>query len=385
MRELPLKVQQEMRAHFEKAGTADTKKKDVVEKAKKLYNDMVYDSQEPMGVVAAQSLSEPCTQMTMRTYHFAGTAGIQVTLGLPRMMEIFDARREPRTPMMTVKLMPGLDMDQVKHIAESIKEVKLRDIVESTLLDMTEMWVKMRLDSGKMAGLGIDAEKLAKGIRIKNTETSVEGTDTLMVKVKKGGVANLRKLKHMLLDGHVKGIKGITQVVVSRDGGEWTISTLGSNLKKVFEIEGVDTSRTKTNNIFEIYDVLGIEAARNAIIEQAKYTMEEQGLGVDIRYIMLLADVMTSSGEVRAIGRYGVAGQKASVLVRASFEETKKHITAAAIRGETDPLLGTIENIILNQVAPVGTGSFDLVGYLPGAKGRKKAEEESEEDGGEGE
>ena len=108
--------------------------------------------------------------------------------------------------------------------------------------------------------------------------------------------------------------------------------------------------------------------------------MEEQGLGVDVRYVMLLADVMTTSGKVRAIGRYGVAGQKASVLVRASFEETKKHITAAAIKGETDPLLGVIENIILNQVAPIGTGSFDLVGSLPSAKGRKKKEEpESEE------
>ncbi len=320
------------------------------------------------------------THNTMRTYHFAGTAGIQVTLGLPRMMEIFDARKEPRTPMMTVKLKPGLDMEQVKGIAENIKEIKLRDMVVSTLLDMTDLWIKFKLDAEKMKYMGIDADKMAKNIRIKNTEASLEGADTIVVKTKKGTVSNLRKLKYVVLDTHIKGIKGISQVVVSKEGNEWTISTLGSNLKKVFEIEGVDTSRTTSNNIFETYDVLGIEAARNAIIYQTRYTMEEQGLGVDIRYVMLLADVMTASGEVQAIGRYGVAGQKASVLVRASFEETKKHMTAAAIRGETDPLLGTIENIMLNQVAPVGTGSFDLVGTVPGApKGEGKINKKEEE------
>jgi len=293
-------------------------------------------------------------------------------------MEIFDARKEPRTPMMNVNLKPGLDMEQVKAIAESIKEIKLKDVIDSTLLDMTEMWIKFKMDAEKIRGLGIDMDKLAKNVRIKNTETTLSGTDTLMVKAKKGTVANLRKLKYVVLDMHVKGIKGITQVVVSKENDEWAISTLGSNLKKVFEIDGVDTTSTMTNNIFEIYDVLGVEAARNAVMYQTRYTMEEQGLSIDIRYIMLLADVMTASGDVRAIGRYGISGQKASVLVRASFEETKKHITAAAIKGETDPLLGTIENIILNQVAPVGTGSFDLVGSLPGPMGRKKKAESGE-------
>jgi len=81
-----------------------------------------------------------------------------------------------------------------------------------------------------------------------------------------------------------------------------------------------------------------IEAGRTAIINQAQYTMEEQGLGVDIRYIMLLADLMTVDGEIKAIGRYGISGQKASVLVRASFEETKKHLVAASVRGEKDLL-----------------------------------------------
>jgi len=196
----------------------------------------------------------------------------------------------------------------------------------------------------------------------------VEG-DTLTVTSKKSDVSDLRKLKYSVFETHIKGIKGITQVVVTKEGGEWVINTLGSNLKKVFAVDGVDSTRTTSNNIFEVRDVLGIEAARDAIVRQAQYTMEEQGLGVDVRYVMLLADLMTVTGDIKAIGRYGIAGQKASVLVRASFEETKKHLTEATVRGEKDPLLGTVENIMLNQVAPIGTGAFILVGSIPGSGG----------------
>jgi DNA-directed RNA polymerase subunit A" len=324
------------------------------------------------------------THNTMRTYHFAGTAGIQVTLGLPRMLEIYDARKEPRTPTMTIYLKPGLSKEQVRKIAENIKEIKVKDVVMSTVIDMTDLWIKCRLNLEKLKSLEIEPEKFSKSIRLRNTNAMMEGGE-LTIKTKKSDLRNLRKLKYSLLETHVKGIRGISQVVVTKEETsagrvEWVISTLGSNLKKVFEIEGVDTTRTMSNNIFEIYDVLGVEAARNAIIRQVQYTLEEQGLGVDIRYIMLLADLMTTTGKIRAIGRYGIAGQKASVLVRAAFEETKKHLTSAAIRGEKDMMKGTVENIMTNQLVPIGTGAFELVGSIP-KRGKKTAEEaeESEE------
>jgi DNA-directed RNA polymerase subunit A" len=324
----------------------------------------VYDFTVP-GTETFTTFDGIVTHNTMRTYHFAGTAGIQVTLGLPRMLEIFDARKEPRTPTMMVYIKPGLSLDDVKKIAENIKELKVKDISISTVLDLTDMWIKCKLDMEKLKKLEIDPTKLAKTIKLKNVTAKVEG-DTLTVTSKKSDVSDLRKLKYSVFETHVKGIKGITQVVVTKESGEWVINTLGSSLKKVFAVEGVDSTRTTSNNIFEVRDVLGVEAAREAIVRQAQYTMEEQGLGVDVRYIMLLADLMTISGEIRAIGRYGIAGQKASVMVRASFEETKKHFTEATIRGEKDPLLGTVENIMMNQVAPIGTGSFNLVGSIPG-------------------
>lgn len=375
MNTLPLKVRKELDDYFTQHRVSEEKKKEILDIVKTLYAKSSYDPEEPVGVVAAQSLSEPATQMTMRTYHFAGTAGIQVTLGLPRMLEIFDARREPRTPTMSVYMEKDhQSMESVRKIASSVREVKAKDVIISTTTDLTEVQIRCKLDMKKLAGLDMDPQKVSKCIRLRNTETLVEG-DYLIVRPKKVDLKNLHKLKYSLLESHIKGIRGISQVVVTKEGGEWIITTLGSNLKKVYEIEGVDYTRTVSNNMFEVLDVLGVEAARNVIIKQAKYTMEEQGLGVDVRYIMLLADLMTVKGNIRAIGRYGISGQKASVLVRASFEETKKHLTSAAISGEKDDMRGTIENIMMNQVAPIGTGAFTLIGRIPGLAGKLEKRE----------
>jgi DNA-directed RNA polymerase subunit A" len=358
-------LRKEIEEYADRHRLSDSRKRSLVERVKEIYNKSLYDSEEPIGIIAAQSLSEPATQMTMRTYHFAGTAGIQVTLGLPRLLEIFDARKEPKTPTMTIFLKEDYQsVDKAKHIAEHIREVKAKDAILSTTVDLTELWIKCQLNFTKLDELGIPREKANKLIKMRNAETVLEG-DVLVVKPKTADLKTIHKFKYSVLESHIKGIKGISQVVVTKEGDEWIITTLGSNLAKVFEIEGVDYTRTYSNNIFEIYEVLGVEAARNAIISQSKYTIEEQGLGIDIRYIMLLADLMTASGEIKAIGRYGIAGQKASVLVRASFEETKKHLIGASVRGEKDPLKGTIENIMMNQVAPIGTGSYDLVGRMP--------------------
>jgi len=367
---LPPSLEKEIEDYIEKNKIENPQK--FKEKVLKTYRKISYSPEEPVGVVTAQSLSEPATQMTMRTYHFAGTAGIQVTLGLPRMLEIFDARKEPKTPTMKIYILNEYhSLDQVKKIAEEIKDVKAKDIISSVLIDMTEIMVKCKLNMPKLKSLDIDINKLPKVLKIRNTTFSIEG-DMLIVKPKKNDISVLHKLKYTILETHVKGIKGISQVVVSKEGNEWVINTLGSNLKKVFAIEGVDYTRTTSNNIFEIYDVLGIEAAREAIVKEAAFTMGDQGLVVDIRYILLLADTMTLDGVIKAIGRYGISGQKASPFVRASFEETKKHITAAAIKGELDPFKGTIENIIVNQVAPIGTGSYTLIGKIPGKKAKKK-------------
>jgi len=163
----------------------------------------------------------------------------------------------------------------------------------------------------------------------------------------------------------VKGVPDIRRVLVAEEEGEWVIRTDGSNLTSVLEMEGVDPKRTLTNNLHEIADTLGIEAARNAIIREAKGVLGEQGLDVDIRHVMLVADVMTTTGEVRQIGRHGVSGEKSSVLARAAFEITVPTLTDAAVRGTTDNLTGIAENVIIGQMVPVGTGLIDLYMGVP--------------------
>jgi DNA-directed RNA polymerase subunit A" len=162
-----------------------------------------------------------------------------------------------------------------------------------------------------------------------------------------------------------KGIEEISRVVIRReeldDGEEFILYTEGSNLKKVLDIEGVDASRTTCNNIHEIHSNLGIEAAREQIIEETMNTLEEQGLDdVNIRHLMLVADIMTNTGDIESIGRHGISGNKDSVLARAAFEVTVNHLLDAAIHGEVDDLDGVTENVIVGKPIKLGTGDVDL-------------------------
>ena len=163
----------------------------------------------------------------------------------------------------------------------------------------------------------------------------------------------------------MKGIRGVVRAnVQAGENDEYYISTIGSNLAKVSEFAGVDRARTYTNNINEIQSFLGIEAARQAIINEMLDTMEGAGLDVEVRHLITVSDVMTSSGEVRAIGRHGVSGTKHSILARSAFEVTVSHLLRAGIIGERDELRGVTENIVVGQPIALGTGSVDLF-YIP--------------------
>ena len=186
----------------------------------------------------------------------------------------------------------------------------------------------------------------------------------IIIKPKQDGderhrIRNLRLLADKVRDLQISGVKKIGKVIIRKDE-EWVIHTEGSNLKEILSFDGIDARRTTTNSIREIEDVLGIEAARQSIINEANNTLSEQGLTVDVRHIMLVADIMTSEGEVKSIGRHGISGEKSSVLARAAFEETGKHLLNASIRGEVDDLTGIIENIIIGQPIPLGTGSVGV-------------------------
>jgi DNA-directed RNA polymerase subunit A" len=202
-------------------------------------------------------------------------------------------------------------------------------------------------------------KSFAKGYSFK---TSKENENVLIIKStsKEDDLNNIYKLKEKLQDIYVNGIKGITQVLPVRKGDEYIVVTAGSNLKDVFKLEFVNPDKTTTNDIFEIEKILGVEAARQATIDEVAKVIDEQGLNVDSRHIMLVSDIMTTSGTVLGVNRYGIVKEKPSVLARASFETPIKHIINASQSGETDYLRSVIENVMINQIVPVGTGLVKL-------------------------
>ncbi len=337
------------------------KKKELKKKLEDLVEKSSYDPGEAVGVIAAQSISEPATQMTMRTYHFAGSAGVQVTLGLPKMIEIFDARKSGKRNM-RIYMPPGTKQEKATKITNRVKETVMGDVVTKSSLDLLNLRVEFELDKKAMEEYGVDKDTIMKSAKryIKKAEFDIK-RGKFYVKPKKNTIKDLRKVKMKVMEMYLTGVRKVKHAVLMKDDDEWVIHTIGSNLKKVLKVEGIDKARTTTTHLYQVASVLGIEAARNCILKEAKICLEDQGLEVDYRHLMLVADAMTADGEIKAIGRYGVAGEKASVLARANFEETIKHLTNASYKGETDRLESTVENIIVGQVAPVGTGMVDLV------------------------
>jgi DNA-directed RNA polymerase subunit A" len=361
---LPPKIVDDLDNAFKEFKPTEAQKKKAIERVINLYKNSCYEPGEAIGVVAAQSISEPATQMTMRTYHLAGASEIKVTLGLPRLVEIFDARRSPKTPMMTIYLDKRHNtMEKASEVAADIQETQLADIAIEPAVDILNMRIEIPLDFKEIKERKVKVSQIPEILKLLFKDLDIKTTkDSILIKAKGDiTIKQLQKLKARILKAHIKGVKSVSEVIVVKKEDEWIINTLGSNLPKVLNIPGVDARRAVSNNIHEIYKTFGIEATRQAIVDFASSTMKDGGLDVDVRHIMLVADIMTADGRIKAIGRYGVAGSKGSVLARANFEETIKHLTKAAVKAEIDTLDSIIENVIINQVVPVGTGMFKLV------------------------
>ena len=362
---------------------SDTKVKKILELVYEEYKNSVAEPGESVGLVAAESIGEPSTQMTLNTFHFAGVSEMNVTTGLPRIIEVLDGRAEISTKMMHIHLKsPYSEGKDIKKIAETIKETTLKEYVKEISIDIADSQMMLTLDEAKLTRVGMKSgmiikvleKAFAKGYSFK---PSKEDENVLIIKStsKEDDLNNVYKLKEKLQDIYVNGIKGITQVLPVKKGDEYIIVTAGSNLKDVFKLEFVNPDKTTTNDIFEIEKILGVEAARQATIDEVAKVIDEQGLNVDLRHIMLVADIMTTSGTVLGVNRYGIVKEKPSVLARASFETPIKHIINASQSGEVDYLRSVIENVMINQVVPVGTGLTKLAVKVEKKSSKKKDKE----------
>ena len=372
--ELPRRLKDRVYDTIEDREGVTTEQADEIARAvESQYVDTRVDPLEPVGTVSAQSIGEPGTQMTMNTFHYAGVAEIDVTQGLPRLIELVDARKTPDTPMMTVYLEDEYAEDREKahevvwaleatkilalgDVSTNVADMLVRiDLNEETLLERWPTVDNADLVAGEIAEtiedkLGVTTRQQGMAIEFGPNEPSYR---------------ELLQLVEQLRDIVFKGIEDISRVVIRKeetdDGEEFVLYTEGSAFGDVLRIEGVDASRSTCNNIHEINEELGIEAAREAIINETIDTLREQGLDdVNVRHLMLVADIMTNEGTIESIGRHGISGSKDSVLARAAFEVTVNHLLDAAIHGESDDLNGIIENVIAGKPVSIGTGDVKL-------------------------
>ena len=354
--ELPRRLKDQIYGTIEERGEVSvTEADEIARAAESQYLDTRVDPLDPVGTVSAQSIGEPGTQMTMNTFHYAGVAEIDVTQGLPRLIELVDARKEPDTPMMTVHLDEehAYDRDRAHEVVWKIEATKILALGDVST-NVADMLVQIDLNEETLRERWPTAESVDEVAgEIADTIEDALGVNTTrngaLVEFGPGepSYRELLQLVEELRDVVFKGIEDISRVVIRKesegDEGEFVLYTEGSAFGDVLDIDGVDASRTTCNNIHEIYRNLGVEAAREAIINETMDTLEEQGLDdVNVRHLMLVADIMTNRGIIQSIGRHGISGSKESVLARAAFEVTVNHLLDAATHGEYDKLDGVI-------------------------------------------
>jgi len=336
------------------------------------YHGSFVEPGEAVGTITAQSIGEPSTQMTLRVFHYAGVREYNITLGLPRLIEIVDARKKPETPITEVYLEDNIKRDPEKaiEIARKIELTYVENVAREINIRLGLGIVEVKLDPEMLTNKGVSVQQVVDALRkleIGAVDVSSENTYdiTIILSDEYLDPTKIEKLRTMISQAYIKGIKGIKKTIIQRRGDEYVIIAEGSNLEDIMRVPGVNWRRVYTNDIHEIERVLGIEAARAAIIKEIYNVLSDQGLDVDIRHIMLLADMMTWTGHIRQIGRMGIAGEKPSVLARATFETTVQKLVESAVTGEEDPMMGVTENIILGQLPPVGTGIVKIFMNLP--------------------
>ena len=390
---------------------------------------------EMVGVLAAQSIGEPATQMTLNTFHFAGVSSKNVTLGVPRLKEILNLASNIKTPAMTVYVDDALaKQEQAKKLRSLVEYTNLRsvtavteihydpniqdtviandvDMVESYFLipddgqdtiDQQSRWLlRITLDRQKMLDKEIRVEDIAQRIKEEYPNDlavifSDNNADEQIIRIRtvnrnddkdEDGEKKieddvmLKRLEAHLLDTlTLRGVPGIerafltkgTTLNISSDGAqiavkddprctEWYLDTSGSALRQVLAVDGIDASRTSTNDLWQIVDVFGIEATRSALLRELVNVLAFDGSYVNHRHMALLVDIMTYRGTISAVTRHGINRADTGALMRCSFEETVEILLEAAATGELDDCRGISENVMLGQMAPMGTGNFDTL------------------------
>ncbi|MFH1307647.1 MAG: DNA-directed RNA polymerase subunit A' [archaeon] len=336
---------------------------------------------EAIGIITAQSFGEPSTQMALNVFHFAGVQEMQITLGLPRLIEIFDARKMPSTPAMEIYLDKEKNNEKDSRIvAEKIKQFQFEEIASEIKINFSDKKIDVELNPEALKQIHANTSTILDRLKDMGFKVKIRGNIIYTTNTKLD-FKELFKLKEKLKKAVISGVEGIEQVLVVKRDKNYVILTAGSNLEEIFKIKGVNRDKTVSNNIREVEEVLGIEAARQVIMNEVNKVISSQGLDINERHLKLIADAMCTTGSVKGVTRMGIISDKSSILARASFETPIKQFVNATIKSSRDELASVIENIILNQPVPVGTGLPGLlvkvIGPLTKPKKSVKANKEA--------
>lgn len=330
-----------------------------------------------VGALAAQSIGEPGTQMTLKTFHFAGVASMNITQGVPRIKEIINASKTISTPIITAHLENDTDPEFARQVKGRIEKTTLGEVTEY----LEEVYVpydcfliiKLDIERIRLLKLEVDADSIKYSIcisklKIKPPQVIVQTPSVITIKPLPGKETldgNLRSLKESLPNVIIKGVPNVNRAVIHEEEENgvrrYKLLVEGDNLRDVMATPGVKGTKCTSNNTYQVWATLGIEAARSTIMSEIKLVMENHGMSIDHRHPMLVADLMTSRGEVLGITRHGLAKMKESVLNLASFEKTADHLFDAAYHGQTDAITGVSESIIMGIPMSIGTGLFKLL------------------------
>ncbi|OMH85058.1 DNA-directed RNA polymerase III subunit RPC1 [Zancudomyces culisetae] len=346
----------------------------------KKYQSSKIEPGTAVGALGAQSIGEPGTQMTLKTFHFAGVASMNVTLGVPRIKEIINAAKVISTPIITAKLVSENSLQSARIVKGRISKCLLGEISEciEEVYRPSQCYIGIKLDLNtiNLLQLELDLDAVAAAIamapklKIGHHNVKVYYPDRLRVFVgittKDASLSvlhyRMQKLRRQLCNIVVCGSRNIIRSVINDVGkNSYVLLAEGYGLREVMNTDGVIGTKTTTNHIIETQHVLGIEAARSTIINEIQYTMHSHGMSIDPRHVMLLGDIMTFKGEVLGITRFGVAKMKDSVMMLASFEKTTDHLFDAAVYGKSDLIEGVSERIIMGTQMNIGTGMFKLL------------------------
>ena len=357
----------------------------ILDTAHQRYLRALVEAGEAVGAIGAQSIGEPGTQMTLKTFHFSGISSMNVTLGVPRLKEIINAAKLISTPIITATLQCDNNKVVARIVKASIEKTTLGEVSKylKEVYSADDCYISIELDLEAI-------EQLKLNITVHSVRNSIvnatQGGKILRhvqeneVKVKRKSKSKLRVyvpdkvgtqevpkyfgmqlLKAALPGVIVQGIPSINRAVINEQqdkSGRVSYNLLmeGYGLLDVIGSPGIDGLRTVTNHVLEVESVLGVEAARTKISAEIESIMTAYGIGIDTRHMLLLSDVMTFKGEVLGITRFGISKIRESVFMLASFEKTTDHLFDAAVHGRSDEIVGVSECIIMGTEVPVGTG-----------------------------